>query len=91
MRSRAFGEEIELLIFLDHAPRAELQVAPENFRLHCTPIVNLFPLVAEPIVLDQTQAEYRVTPDVHRPMATEVYSIDRVTSTGSFLEEPIDV
>ena len=30
-----------------------------------------------------------MVPDVHRPLATEVYSIDEVTSTGGFLDEPV--
>src|SRR6185312_725991 len=65
-----------------------LTIQPENFRLGCTPAINLFSKVAEPIALDQTQTEYRVVPDVHRPLATEIYSVDSVTSTSGFLEEP---
>lgn len=82
-----FGDTIELRIFLDRAPRGELLVQPENFRLGCTPVTNLFPMVAEPIALTQAQYEYRVVPDVHRPLATEVYSIDSVTSTRGLLGE----
>ena len=52
-------------------------------------MVNLFSMVAEPIPLSQTQTEYRVVPDVHRTSATEVFSIDEVTSTGGFLDEPV--
>jgi type VI secretion system protein ImpG len=44
--------------------------------------------VAEPIRLSQTQFAYRVVPDVHHPLATEVYSVDAVTSAGAFLDEP---
>jgi type VI secretion system protein ImpG len=89
LSGRPLGDTVEVQFFLDRAPREELLVQPENFRLGCTPIVNLFSLVAEPIPLAQTQTEYRVVPDVHQPLATEVYSIDEVTCTAAFLQEPI--
>lgn len=86
---RGFGAAIDLLFFLNRSPRGDLLVQPDNFRLGCTPAVNLFTKVAEPIALSQTQFQYRVVPDVHRPLATEVYSIDRVTSVGGYLDEPV--
>jgi type VI secretion system protein ImpG len=90
LRGRRFGENIEVLIFLNQPPRGEAQVGADNFRLACAPAVNLFTTVAEPMTLSHTQYEYRVVPDIHRPLATEVHSIDSVTSLGTFLEEPVD-
>jgi type VI secretion system protein ImpG len=87
--ARGFGESVDLLFFLKRPPRAVFTVQPENFRLGSTPVVNLFPQIAEPIALNQTKAEYRVVPDVHRPMATEVYSIDSVAGTAGYLDEPV--
>jgi type VI secretion system protein ImpG len=49
--------------------------------------VNLFHRVAEPIDLTQRQHEYRLVPDVHRQMATEIYSIDSVSATGPYLAQ----
>ncbi len=89
LAGRGWGETLDLLIFFDQPPKGDLTLRPENFRLGCAPAVNLFTLVAEPIVLNQTKFEYRVVPDVHRPLATEVYSIDAVTSTASYLAEPL--
>ncbi|SIO61730.1 type VI secretion system protein ImpG [Singulisphaera sp. GP187] len=86
---RKFGGSIELMFFLNRSPRNELPVQADTFRLGCTPVVNLYTTVAEPISLSQTQYKYRVVPDVHRQMATEVYSIDRVSSVGGFLDEPL--
>jgi type VI secretion system protein ImpG len=83
-------DSVDLLIFLNRSPRSEVTVDAENFRLGCTPIVNLFPQVCEPITISQTRAEYPVVPDIHRPMATEVYQIDSVTSVGAYLDEPIE-
>jgi type VI secretion system protein ImpG len=51
LRQRGFGDEAELLFFLDAPPRGDLPVEPKNFRLHCAPIVNLFSQVCEPIPL----------------------------------------
>ena len=54
--------------------------APKMFRLGCVPIINLFPQTAEPILLDQLKYEYPVVPDVRRPTATEIFSVDSVRS-----------
>ncbi len=58
----------------------ELGVSAKTFRINATPIVNLFMQTAEPILLDQRRYEYQVVPDVRRPMATEIFSIDEVVS-----------
>jgi type VI secretion system protein ImpG len=58
----------------------ELGVNARTFRINSTPIVNLFGQTAEPILLDQRRYEYSVVPDVRRPQATEVFSIDEVVS-----------
>ncbi|MBI1987927.1 MAG: type VI secretion system baseplate subunit TssF [Nitrospinae bacterium] len=83
-----FGETLEILIFLDRSPRIEQPVDAGSFRLGCTPIINLFPQVAEPIRLTHAQTEYRVIPDLRRQAATEVYSIDDVLSTVPSSQEP---
>jgi type VI secretion system protein ImpG len=89
LAGRPLGSAIDVLFFLNRSPRGDLLVQPENFRLGCAPVVNLYTTVAEPIRLSRTQFSYRIVPDVHRPLATEVYSVDTVTSTGAFLDEPI--
>ncbi len=85
-----FGDGMEVLIFLDRIPRIEQPVLKETFQLGCAAIVNLFDQIAEPIRLDHAQSEYRVIPDVRRQNATEIYSIDSVTSTAPELEELIE-
>ena len=85
---KGIGGSIEVLIFFRRPPRSELSVQPENFRLGCTPAVNLFPQVCEPIALNQIASEYRVVPDVHHQDEAEVFSIDEVTSSSAYLEEP---
>jgi type VI secretion system protein ImpG len=58
----------------------ELGVSARTFRINATPIVNLYAQTAEPILLEQRKYEYPVVPDVRRPQATEVFSIDEVVS-----------
>lgn len=86
-----FGDTIDLIILLDRVPHLEQAVDAGVFRLGCTPIINLFNHIAEPIRIDHTQHEYRVIPDVRRQEAMEVYSINSVTCTSPHRElvEPV--
>lgn len=90
LRGARMDREVELCFFLDQAPRLEQTIEATNFRLGCTPVVNLFDQLAEPIRLDHAHAEYRVIPDVRRQRTTEVYTVDSVTSispsTGASME-----
>ncbi|MGH8059964.1 MAG: type VI secretion system baseplate subunit TssF, partial [Candidatus Entotheonellia bacterium] len=76
-----YGGGMEVLIYLDRVPRLEQPVSAATFRLGCTPIVNLFEQIAEPIRVSHAQTEYRVIPDVRRQHVMEVYAIEAVTST----------
>lgn len=79
------GERFEIVVHLRDVTPPNANVDAETFRLGCTPIVNLFKKIAEPIQLNQHQSEYRVIADVHRQQATEVYAIDSVTSADPYL------
>ena len=87
---RRFAGSVELLFFLSQPPADSLTLKPDNFQLGCTPIVNLFRMPADSIPLTHTQSEYRVVPDVGRPLGFEVFSIDRVIGKGSPLERPVE-
>ena len=76
-------DELHLFLYLNrHLPDLERQVSADNFRLGCTPMVNLFRQRAEPIAWGHTKTEYRVVPDARRPAAHEIYTIERVTGTS---------
>ncbi len=81
-----FGDQFEILIYLKNVEPPRGVVDKDTFRLGCAPIINLFKKTAEPIQLTQQQHEYHVIPDVHRQMATEVYSIDSVTTADPYLQ-----
>jgi type VI secretion system protein ImpG len=55
-------------------------VSASTFQLGCTPVINLFSDLSEPIRLNGRQHEYHVIPDIRRHTAMEVYSIDSVVS-----------
>jgi type VI secretion system protein ImpG len=79
-----FGSRVEILFlfspFEQNARRQTLErgISQRTFRLGCTPIVNLFPQTAEPVLLDHARYQYPVVPDVTRRHAMEVFSIDEV-------------
>jgi len=88
--TQGFPPAVDLLFFLRREFPLEKSVSADTFRLNCTPIVNLFSHMAEPIRLTHLQSEYRVIPDVSRPLATEVYSVDEVSSVRTDSETPIN-
>ena len=50
----------------------------KNFRLHCTPVVNLFEQRADPIRWTRKGLSAPVLPDARRAFGYEVYSIEKV-------------
>ena len=74
------GDRLDLFFYLDKpSPELERVIRADDFELHATPAINLFPLEAEPIQLDQTRIEYRIVPDARREDAQEVHSVREVT------------
>ncbi|WP_395673230.1 type VI secretion system baseplate subunit TssF [Inquilinus sp.] len=73
------GKRLEIFLYLNRTSAdLERSIGVESLAIGCTPMVNLFPLRAEPIAVNQATVDYRVVPDSRRPMATEVYSIQGV-------------
>ncbi len=84
-----FGADAEVLCFISPFGRSDRRQALESgitrdtFRLGCSPIINLFPRVSEPLLLTGKRMEYQVVPDAHHRLTTEVYSVDEVTVVRS--------
>src|SRR5262249_54126894 len=77
------GNRLEVFLFLTRWPADLEQTLPaDTFRLGCTPMVTLYRQRAEPIQLTHRETEYRVVPDARRPLAHEVFSIDRVVAVS---------
>ncbi|MCW5955514.1 MAG: type VI secretion system baseplate subunit TssF [Pyrinomonadaceae bacterium] len=76
-----FGSHFDIVIRLKDVTPPTAPVTTDTFRLGCSPIVNLFSRLSDPIYLSQQKYEYQVIPDVHRQTTTEVYSIDEVVTS----------
>lgn len=74
---------IDLLILLKKTPPLELEIGPKSFALGCTPIVNLFERVSEPISIDHRREEYPLIVDARREEFTEIHSILSVSDSSS--------
>jgi type VI secretion system protein ImpG len=83
-----FKDRVEIVFLIsefeltDRRQMLEIGVSGKTFRLGCAPIVNLFAQTAEPILLDQRKFEYHMVPDIRRPNATEIFSVDQVLSVN---------
>ena len=90
-----FGTKVELVFLISPFERSErqqaleLNVSEKTIALNCSPIVNLFPVTADPILLDQTHFEYQVVPEVRRMLALEVFSIDQVMAINRDTHETV--
>ena len=82
LRDAGFNDTLDLWIYLDRTAKSDLVINKDTFCLNATPAINLFKRIAEPIRVEHRKAEYQVIPDIRRQMATEVFSIDRVTASS---------
>ena len=76
--ARKFGGSFDILIHLKDVTPPIAPITAETFRIGCTPIVNLFSRLSDPVYLSQQKYEYHIIPDVHRQLTTEIYSVDEV-------------
>ena len=92
LRSRlGGGRRCEIAFQLDRSTRALRYIDADNFQLGCTPIVNLFPRVSEPLAMDQRHYEYMLVPDRQRDATTEVHSIVSVVASDPDADKPVNV
>lgn len=57
-----------------------LHIDKNNFLLGCTPIINLFPKISEPINLNYQSISYRLVGDQRNEDTTEIHSILKVVA-----------
>jgi type VI secretion system protein ImpG len=86
------GDEFDLYLALDRAEsKLENALDASQFRLHSTPIVNLFPKEFDRIHVAPYDTEQHVIPDRNRPMDFEVFSLDRVSGIGRGGERLLEI
>ena len=77
------GSRLDLIILLDReALELEGRLDAGNFKLHCAPVVNLFPKRADVIHISEKVTEFHVVPNRTRPMDYEVHRVLGVTGYG---------
>lgn len=78
------GDRFDIVILLNRAiPWLEAAVSADNFKLFCTPVINLIERRADRIHLDGVQPEYQVIADHTRPLDYEVYDVLRAEGFGA--------
>ncbi|MEA9390190.1 type VI secretion system baseplate subunit TssF [Acerihabitans sp. TG2] len=68
----------DIEIVLSEAWSSDLPFETDNFRLHCTPVINLFTLEADPLTLNPLDNEYLLRPLRLQDGHTEIYSVDDI-------------
>lgn len=76
-------DSFEVLFLLDRRIPHGQRIDAATFRLGCTPVINLFATVSEPIRIHHRANEYRISADIRRERHTEIHSIRKVTTSSS--------
>ena len=90
-----FSEEAEIVFLFSTFERAERQqvlelgVNERTFRFGCSPAINLFPQMSEPILLRQTRDHYTIVPDNRHSTVMEIFSIEEVIATNPRLRQSV--
>jgi len=69
---------------------ADKPFTSENFRLFCSPVVNLSLQETEPVTRDGLKSEYHITADVSKPLSVQAHSIVSVTGIDRVTGERYD-
>ena len=72
------SDRFEILLKFERPPELSQRLTTENFRLHCTPVVNLFEVSADPIKRDPRMFEHLVRAAGIKPNHMEVYEVTSV-------------
>lgn len=71
----------EVDIVLEKRWEHDFAFSEKHLRLHCVPVINLFPLESDPLSLSSLQTEYLLRPMRVQDGHTEIYSVDSVISS----------
>lgn len=80
---KGIGNELHLYFYLQQVPQNLTKVINADlFTLGCTPLINLYPKLAEPLTVHGQSDEYTVIPDIRQAIQHEIYTITQVTGTN---------
>lgn len=84
------GQEVEIVLLFNRSVASlEGAVAADNFRLFCSPVINLVEKRADRIHLEGVQHEYQVIADRTRPLDFEIYDVSRAEGFGAGSEPEV--
>jgi type VI secretion system protein ImpG len=87
---RMSGSDLEIIVLFNRVtPALEGSVSAENFRLFCTPIINLVPKRADRIHIERARSEYQIVADRTRPLDLEIFDVLRIDGYGSSAEPEV--
>lgn len=72
------GKTVELLFLLDVPPNPSLRLKPAMLMTNCVPLINLYQQRIDPLTLDHSRYEYRLTGDATQHPNCEIYRIERL-------------
>jgi type VI secretion system protein ImpG len=85
---RAPETTLDVILLLNHADlNLENILEANNFKLFCSPAVNLFPANADRIHITEKLSEFQIIPDRTRPLDFEVYNVQKVVGIGAGNEQ----
>lgn len=71
-------DRVELRFVFERPPPLEGRISVDNFRLHCTPVLNLFDVSGDPVKLDPLVFEHLLRAAGVNPKHMEIYEVTEV-------------
>lgn len=72
------GDFFDLVFVLDEMPNIAGTLSPENFKLSCSPVVNLFSTSTDPLRQTTSGQEHFLRASAMNPRHAEIFSVDQV-------------
>jgi type VI secretion system protein ImpG len=69
---------IDIELILNQNWPSDMPFNHDNILLHCVPVINLFDMEADPIIVNQLESEYLLRPLLRQDGHVEVYSVEHV-------------
>lgn len=88
--ARVKGQRVEIVLLLTKSPAALASlVDAQQFALHCTPVVNLFPKRTDRVEVDASSVEFHLVPDRSRPLDFEVFAVKELCGQTAATSEEL--
>lgn len=85
----SYCKKLEIAIYLNEEFSDSFLLGVENFKLHCSPAINLFDTEAEPIHATQLSSNYLLIPKATHPESVKIYEITSVVGNEINSEKEI--